>query len=467
MSRSAASTPSPLPPVVKSQPLLGLAGVSLLLLLAACQLGLAGLGASPPAKSFAITDYGAVADGTTLNSAAIQRAVDAAQAAGGGTVVVPAGTFMSGSIFLHQGVSLYLSQGAVLLGSPRIEDYPKRLTRIEGHFEPWRMALVNAQELDGVRITGPGRLDGNGSGYWTAFWQARVANPAVTNLAVERPRLVFLDRCRHVTVEGVTLENSGFWNLHLYRCDDVLVSGVRIFSPSNPAPARGAMPAEPRGPSTDGIDIDSSQNVTVRGCNISCADDDIALKGSKGPHADQDTDSPPVENILIEDCVIGDGNGLLTCGSEATIIRHVVVRNCTLTGDATMLTLKLRPDTPQHYTDITLDGITLTGGRGRLLNVAPWTQFFDLQGQPRPARAVDHVTIRNVHGTYRTFGVLHGNADDTLGDLTLENIAVTLANPAFDLGPTKNLTVNHVVVNGTPYVPPLPKSTPSRANDGF
>jgi len=452
--------------MTKAHPLLRFSAVALLLLLAACQHGLAGHASSTPGKSFVITDYGAVADGTTLNTAAIQQAIDAAQAVGGGTVVIPAGTFMSASIFLHQGVGLYLAQGAVLLGSPRIEDYPKRQTRIEGHFEPWRMALVNAQALDGVSITGPGRFDGNGQGYWTAFWQARVANQAVTNLAVERPRLLFIDRCQHVTIQGVTLENSGFWNLHLYRCNGVLVSGVRIFSPSTPAPARGAMPAGPRGPSTDGIDIDSSQNVTVRGCNISCADDDIALKGSKGPHADQDTDSPPVENILIENCVIGDGNGLLTCGSEATLIRHVVVRNCTLTGDATMLTLKLRPDTPQHYTDITLDGITLTG-RGRLINVAPWTQFFDLQGQPRPTREVDHVTIRNVHGTYRSFGVLHGNPDDTLSDLTLENIAVTLDSPTLDLGPTKGLTVKNVVVNGQLYLPPQPKGTPARANDGF
>ncbi len=444
------------------KPLLGLATAVGLLLQAACLHHPAAA-----AKPFVITDYGAVADGTTLNSAAIQRAIDAAHAAGGGTVVVPAGTFLSGSVFLQQGVALYLADGAVLLGSPHIADYPKRLTRIEGHFEPWRMALVNAQELDHVTISGPGRLDGNGAGYWTAFWTARVANPAVTNLAVERPRLMFMDRCQHVAIEGITLQNSGFWNLHLYRCDEVLVSGVRIFAPSNPAPARGAMPAGLRGPSSDGIDIDSSRNVTVRGCNISCADDDIALKGSKGPHADQDKDSPPVENILIEDCVIGDGNGLLTCGSEATLIRHVTVRNCTLTGDATMLTLKLRPDTPQHYTDITLDGITLTGGRGRLINVAPWTQFFDLQGQPPPSRAVDHITIRNVSGSYRTFGVLHGNPGDTLRDITLENIAVTLANPALDLGATENLTVKNVVVNGQPYVPPPPRAAAARGDNGF
>ena len=133
---------------------------------------------------------------------------------------------------------------------------------------------------------------------------------------------------------------------------------------SRHAPARSSgASASLRGPSTDGIDVDSSQNVAIRKCYISTGDDDIALKGSKGPRADQDPDSPPVENILVEDCEIGDGNGLITCGSEATIVRNVTARNCVMSGRATLLTLKLRPDTPQHYEHITMDGIKLAGRR--------------------------------------------------------------------------------------------------------
>lgn len=401
-------------------------------------------------KRFAISDFGAVGDTTTLNTTAIQKAIDAAAAAGGGVVEIPKGTFLSGAIFLKQGVGLHLAQGAVLLGSTNIEDYPKRETRIEGHFEPWRLALVNAQQLTGVRITGSGTLNGNGLPFWEAFWQRRKENPRCTNLEVERPRLMFIDRCTDVRIEGVSLEDSGFWNLHLYRCRDVTIEGVRITLPTS-------VKTGVRGPSTDGIDIDSSQNVTIRRCYISNHDDNIALKGSKGPLADQDKDSPPVENILIEDVECGDGNGLITCGSEATSIRNVVARNCTMSGGATLLTLKLRPDTPQHYENITLDGITLKG-TGRLINCAPWTQFFDLKGLPPPSRKVNGITLKNIRGTYGAFGTLRGNPGDKLTDFSFENIDVKFdtanGRDRLLLGQVENFSVKNVAVNGQPWTPP-------------
>lgn len=390
-------------------------------------------------EKYVITSFGAVAGETALNTKAIQAAIDAAAISGGGTVVIPAGVFRSGSIFLKEDVGLFLEEGAVLAGSEDIEDYPKRMTRIEGHFEPWRMALVNAEGIDRLSIGGKGVLDGRGPVFWKAFWQRRKENPKCTNLEVERPRLLLIDRCRNVRVEGIQLHDSGFWNLHLYKCRDVLIEGLRIVIPS-------AGP-DLRGPSTDGIDVDSSQNVTIRKCYISTGDDNIALKGSKGPLADKDADSPPVENILVEDCEIGDGNGLITCGSEATVVRNVTVRNCVMSGRATLLTLKLRPDTPQHYENITMDGIKLSGG-GRLLNVAPWTQFFDLKGLPPPTRQVNNITLRNITGEYRAFGRLQGNPGDVLRDFTFENVNVQLKEPVLDHKVVQNLVMRNVMVNG-------------------
>jgi polygalacturonase len=421
----------------------------------------------PGSKSFAISDFGAIADGQTINTAAIQKAIDHASAAGGGVVEIPAGTWRSGSIFLKQGVELNLAENAVLLGSTDIEHYPKRETRIEGHFEAWRMALVNAQQMDQVRISGKGTIDGNGITYWAKFWQRRRDNPKCTNLEVERPRLMFIDRCRDVRIEGISLRYSGFWNLHLYRCSDVLIEGLTITAPTRHTKHRNYMtnailkgmekeanhrnlPVKDNilGPSTDGIDIDSSQKVTIRKCYISVNDDNIALKGSKGPLADQDKDSPPVEDILIEDCEFGDGNGMITCGSEATLIRNVTVRNCRITGDATMLTLKLRPDTPQRYENILIDGITLEGGMGRVLNIAPWTQFFDLKGHAPPSRTVSNITLRNVRGEFHTLGTLRGNPGDTLKDITLENMDLKLTDSEFAPGDVKNLVFKNVIVNG-------------------
>ena len=422
-------------------------------------------------KSYVITEFGAVADGVTLNTSAIQKAIDSAAAAGGGMVEIPAGTFRSGSIFLKDGVGLELAENAVLLGSTDIEDYPKRETRIEGHFEPWRMALVNAREMDGVRIGGKGVIDGNGITYWAKFWQRRRENPKCTNLEVERPRLMFIDRCTDVRVTGISLTYSGFWNLHLYRCQDVLIDGLSITAPTRHTKHRNYMttsilkgmqeeagirnlPLKDNilGPSTDGIDIDSSQRVTVRNCYISVNDDNIALKRSKGPLADQDKDSPPVEDILVEDCEFGDGNGMITCGSEATVVRNVTVKNCRITGDATLLTLKLRPDTPQHYENITFDGITLEGGQGRVLNVAPWTQFFDLKGHAPPSRTVNNITLRNVSGEFHTLGSLGGNPGDTLRDITFENVDLRLVDERFEPKGIENLVMKNVRINGKPRV---------------
>jgi alpha-L-rhamnosidase len=183
-------------------------------------------------------------------------------------------------------------------------------------------------------------------------------------------------------------------------------------------------------------------------------DDNIALKGSKGPLADQDKDSPPVEDILVEDCEFGDGNGMITCGSEATVIRNVTVKNCRISGDATMLTLKLRPDTPQLYENILIDGVTLEGGMGRILNVAPWTQFFDLKGHAPPSRTVSNITLRNVRGGFHTLGTLGGNPGDTLKNITLENMDLQLVEKDFTPGEVENLLFKNVTVNGAPFPTP-------------
>lgn len=391
------------------------------------------------AAHYRITDFGAVPGGTVLDTEAIQRTIDHAEAAGGGVVEIPAGTFLSGSIFLKPGVGLHLDRGAVLLGSNKIENYPTRMTRIEGHFQPWPMALVNVPPMDHVRIDGEGTLDGNGIMFWAAFWQRRHENPRCTNLEVERPRLLFIDRCQDVRVSGIALHNSGFWNLHLYDCQEVVVDGLDI-----KAPTSGPI----LGPSTDGIDVDSCQDVTIRRCHISVNDDEIALKGSKGPLADQDKTSPPVKNILIEDCTFGDGNGMVTCGSEATLVKNVLVRNCRITGRTNLICLKLRPDTPQDYEDILIENITLTGGQGRILNVAPWMQFFDLQGHAPPTQKIRHVVLRNISGTFRSFGILRGNPGDSISDIRLENVNVKLADPHLILGKVEGLVFENVVVNG-------------------
>ncbi len=133
---------------------------------------------APAAKELSIVAAGAVGDGVTLNTVAIQKAIDTLAANRGGTLVIPKGEFLSGAIFLKPGVNLHLDKGAVLKGSTNIEDYPELMTRIEGHFQVWVPALVNASNVDHLRITGKGTISGGGKPFWDAFWQARPDEPA-------------------------------------------------------------------------------------------------------------------------------------------------------------------------------------------------------------------------------------------------------------------------------------------------
>ena len=394
-------------------------------------------------QRFDISEHGAVGDGRTLNTEAIQAVIDQCAKQGGGTLVIPKGEFISGALFLKAGVNVELLKGAVLKGSTNINDYPKANTRIEGHFEPWRAALLNGDKVDHLRITGPGTLDGSGATFWREFVRRIREDRKTTNLNVERPRLTFIQNSEDVQVSGVTFNNSGFWNLHLYRCRQVTVDNCRFQSPHGvPGPA----------PSSDGIDVDSSQDITISKCFFAVGDDCIALKGSKGPFAMQDKDSPPVERIHILDSIFEAGGGIVTAGSEATIVRDVEVARCTTRGP-TVLRLKLRTDTPQQYENIHLHDITLDGA-GVIFNVAPWKQYFDLKGQPPPKSVVRNITISNVKGSGGSFGKILGNPDTEFGDIVVKDVDVKLKNANFELSAFKGLKFDNVVVNGEPMPAP-------------
>lgn len=407
-------------------------------------------------KRYNITAYGAVGDSTTLNTKAIQSAIDKCAQGGGGTVVIPKGIFLSGSIFLKPGVNIEMEEGSVLKGSTNIEDYPKGNTRIEGHFEPWRSALINADKVDHLHITGKGILDGSGRPFWTLFYSRRSADPKnTTNLSVERPRLAFIQNCKDVTISGIAFTNSGFWNLHLYRNQGVKVDNCRFVAPSGRIPDHA--------PSSDGIDVDSDQDVTISNCYFSVGDDDIALKGSKGPFALQDKDSPPVEHIRIQDCTFENGGGVITCGSEATLVRDVKIERCTTSVN--VLQLKLRPDTPQQYEDITVNDITLKGN-ATVFKVAPWSQYFDLKGQAPPKSTVRNIVVSNIKGTGSSLGSIAGHDLTTFGDITLKDVNVTLKNADMRVGNISTLKFENVVVNGSPMQAPAPTVKPKPQGAG-
>ena len=321
--------------------------------------------------------------GPAVQTAALQALIDRAAASGGGVLSVPAGTYVSGSLYFPRGVHLHLARGAVLQGSDRLADYDLRETRIEGETCPYFTALINADHADGFTLFGSGALDGNGLRSWEAFWLRRKWNPACTNKDEQRPRLVYISNSDHVTLSGITLRNSAFWTTHLYRCRFARILDCRISSPAAPVPA----------PSTDAVDLDACRDVAIRRCRLSVNDDAIALKGGKGLQADLLPENGPVERVLIEDCDFGFSHSCLTCGSESIHCRNILLRNCRVEGAANLLRLKMRPDTPQHYEWIAVEGVT--GKAAQLLNVNAWTQFADPDAPPAPPSLAEEISLRD------------------------------------------------------------------------
>jgi alpha-L-rhamnosidase len=164
-----------------------------------------------------------------------------------------------------------------------------------------------------------------------------------------------------------------------------------------------------------------------------------------------DKESPADEHIRVVDCTFERGAGVVTVGSEATVVRDVTVEQCRCTGPVDLVRLKLRPDTPQDYEDLHYRDITLDATGGNLLRIDPWKQYFDLKGQPPPKSTVRNVTLSNVKGKYGSFGVLEGNPDTTIENITIENVDVTLSKAALQTNHPESITLKNVIVNGKPY----------------
>lgn len=403
-----------------------------------------------------ITDFGAKADGKTINTNAIQSVIDDCFAKGGGTVVIPAGVFVSGALFFKPGVHLHLEKDAVIQCSTDMKNFPRQRTRIEGQYnESFNPALINADGCNGLKITGEGTLDGAGRPIWDLFWKLRgeaVDPPNFPNLSVDRARLALIENSKDVTVEGVTFKDSQFWNLHLYKCQNVLVRNARFEVPDDYKQA----------PSSDGIDLDSCQDVLVDGCYFSVTDDCIAAKGSKGPLALQDKNSPPVERIRVRNCHFKRGHQAFSCGSEATIIRDVIIEDCKVTGAINLLMLKLRPDTPQRYEDIHLRNISLDNAGGRIMLIEPWAQYNNLKGETPPQSTVRNITFSDIKGRFGSFGSVRPNVGQTeISDITVSRINVTLEKePELLVSGTTRFRFEQVVVNGKTVAAPTEGNAP-------
>ncbi len=388
-------------------------------------------------KKYVITAYGVKNDSTLVQTEAIQKVIDRAADEGGGVIVIPQGTFLSGSLFFKQGTHLYIEEGAMLKGSDRIANFKVMETRIEGQTCKYFAALVNADGIDGFVIAGKGTINGDGRHYWEEFWIRRQWNRECTNKDAQRPRLTYISNCKNVTVQDVHLINSPFWTNHIYKSERARYIDCYIYAPTSGIKA----------PSSDAIDIDVCHDVLVHGCYMNVNDDAVVLKGGKGTWADQAPENGPNYNILIQNCHYGRVHGCLTLGSESVSDRNVIFRNCHVDYAQRVLWLKMRPDTPQHYEYVAVENIT--GSTGSFLVVRPWTQFFKPeQRDDMPLSTCNNIVMKNINMDCKNFFDVGASDKYALKDFTFENVNVNDQKNAFTKDIIENTIVKNVKING-------------------
>ncbi len=287
---------------------------------------------------FNILDFGAVPDGATLNTKAIQAAVDFCAQKGGGKVVIPPGRYLSGPIFLKSNLEFELMSGATLLGNTNFDHYPAIAGRWEGLDRTIFASLLTGKDLENVTICGSGTMDGQGEVWWKAHRETsklrkslgvegrEPENPPSAPLKWPRPRMIYLHGCRNVRISGLTILNSPSWNIHPVLCENINIDGLTIVGPGN-------------SPNTDGIDPDSCRRVRISNCYISTGDDCIVIKS--GYKYQPGVTQVPSEDVVVSNCVFGTGHAGVAIGSETSGgVRNVTVANCVCNGTRRGLYIK-------------------------------------------------------------------------------------------------------------------------------
>ncbi len=368
--------------------------------------------------------YGAKADGATKDTHAIQSAIDACEQKGGGTVLLTSGTYISAPILLKSNITLHLDKGATLLGSPDHADYPAK-TEFR---EPGIQALVSAVNATNVSITGEGVIDGAGDSWWQ---MARAyKDHGVMGFDHPRPRLVVFDHCKHVLVEGVTLQNSPMWQLVPYYTDDIVIRNIKVLAP-------------PHSPNTDAVDPFSSSNIVIDHLYADVGDDDIAIKS--GPANSPGPDAPS-RNITITDCTFLHGHGL-SIGSEiAGGAQNVRAERIHFTGTDNGIRVKANRDRGSDVSHLSFKDIDMKDVRNALIISEYYPNILPSEDPtPRPITRLTpyfhDITIENVTATgSASAGAIVGLPEAPIANVLLRNV---------HLSAQRGLTIAYATVTGS------------------
>ena len=410
-----------------------------------------------PSAIFNVMSYGAVANGSTDNTAAFRRAIDACNAAGGGTVLIPSGTYVTGAIYIKSNVNVRLD-GATLRFSGTANNFPVVLTRYEGIECMNRSPMIYAHGERNIALTGRGTLDAANTSSWNrgserAWLETQLSKPPQERVVPgsgHNMRSTFIEpyRCDTVLIQGITLRNSMFWQIHPTLCNNVTVDSV-------------STDASTAHSNTDGVDPESCDHVVIRNCDLGAHDDNIAIKS--GRDADGRRINVPTQNLVVFGCRMNGNWGAITCGSEQTGgIRNVYAYKCTLVG-ATKFALYVKSNTRRggFSENINLDSFTGTLER----SVAFVTSTYNNQTGSFPPR-FGPITISNSSCTRAGRSALDvsGLSNSHIRGLTLRNCEFNgVADTGNTLNFIDNLSITNVRINGRP----LPDTNPAPPGDRF
>jgi len=370
------------------------------------------------ATSYDVRDAGATGDGTTNDTAALQKTIDTAATAGGGTVTVPAGTYMTGSIELKSRVTLDLAQGAVIHGTSDPADYPIVHARWEGLDHECHQALIFATDADDIAITGSGSVIGEGK-------VGKLRGP-------RGPTLFEPTNCNGVHISGVTVSNDGVWTLHPTYCQNVTVSHVTVASV---------------GGNSDGFDPDSCEHVSVDHCSFSAGDDDISIKSGKGQEGVKI--GKPSDDITITDCKFIKGHAGVALGSELSGgISNVTVSHCSFdAGVKEALYIKTCPGRAGYVRDFKADHLVVNVPLLTLLTT--YHANPDAQGVAGDAGLTDvgGINISNVQANAKELVKVVATPERPLDGLTLSGITGTCER-GFIIVNAKNVMLKGIQLNG-------------------
>lgn len=397
-----------------------------------------------PARAVNVRDHGAIADGSTDNTDAFAKAINAVNAAGGGTVIVPAGTYVTGAIYLKSNVNLRLA-GATLRFSSDASRFPTVLTRYEGIECMNRSPMIYAYGETNIALTGVGTLDAAATSSWNKGNDRAFLEQLVFEGVPPRQRVVpgsghnlrstFVEpyNCTNVLIKGITLRNSMFWQLHPTLCRNVTIDRVK----TDPSTAHS---------NTDGCDPESCDHVVIRNCDLGAHDDNVAIKS--GRDADGRRVNVPCQNIVVFGCRMNGNWGAITCGSELTGgIRNVYAYRCTLEG-VTKFALYVKSNTQRggFAENINLDSFSGTLDRSVIFLTSTYN---NQTGAFLPRFGPISITNSSCTRAGRKALDVSGLPESHVRGLTLRNCEFNgVADTANTLAFVDDLVLNNVTING-------------------